>query len=501
MSEDDAKRAELKRRKIARLNIYVGSILVVAIFLMVNYLGYRHHKRWDLTTEQLFSLSERSLEVARELDEEITVYLLLSKGDPSYRDLDELLERYRSVTDKLRIERVDPHREPARYRALADKLGLGANASRVAAILTLGDRKTTIDLYDLIRPRFGADDGGLIDIEAERSFTGAILDLTEGEPPRLCVTSGHGEWNADAVGGRGLASYREDLEHMNIQLETIEFVGNARVPARCSAVLVIGPERPFARNEVDALADYLEGGGNLLLALDPILEGGEVLHTGFERFLSSKGIEIDPTIVFELDPARLLSGSPVEQFLVTRYGDHASVEQFQLLEGPTIFHLARSVRVREGSGAEPLFLASEMSIAESDLSPLLEGRDYDHQRAPIQGSVVLGAALTLDLGDSREAGEKGEGAARGRLVVVGDADLFNEAFITQPTFANHHVTAALTGFLLERRSLAAIPPKTTQLAPILMTSEDMKSVSFRVLFLLPLAALLLAFSAYWGRRK
>lgn len=499
MSADESLREERTRRRVARANIYIGSILVLAIFLMVNYLGYRHHKRWDLTREQLFSLSDRSLEVARELERDVTVYLLLSKGDPSYRDLDELLERYRSVSDKIAVEHIDPHREPARYKALADKLGLGANASRVAAILTSGERKTTIDIYDLVRPRFGLDDGGLIDIEAERAFTGALLDLTEGEPPRLCVTSGHGEWSPDAGGGRGLASYREDLEHMNIELETIEFVGNPRVPARCSGVLIIGPERPFSRGEVDSLADYLEGGGNVLLALDPILEGGGVLHTGFERFLSSKGIEIDPTIVFELDPSKLLSGSPVEQFLVTSYGDHAAVEQFQLLQGPTIFHLARSVRIREGSSAEPLFFASEMSIAESDLEPLLEGRDYDHQAAPIQGSVTLGAALTLDLGKGDEEDEAS--GARGRLIVLGDADLFNEAFITQPTFANHHVTSALTGFLLERRSLAAIPPKTTQLAPILMTSEDLKSVSFRVLFLLPLAALLLAFSAYWGRRK
>lgn len=495
MSGDNEKLVETQRRGVARANIYLGSILVFAIFLMANYLGYRHHMRWDLTREKLFSLSERSIEVAKELEREVTVYLLLSKGDPSYRDLDELLERYRSLTQQIKIERIDPHREPARYRALADKLGLGANASRVAAILTAGERKTTIDLHDLIRPRFGPDDGGLIDIEAERAFTGALLDLTEGEPPRLCVTSGHGEWSADAGGGRGLASYREDLEHMNIELETIEFVGNARVPSRCSGVLVVGPERPFSSAEVDALADYLEAGGNVLLALDPVVEAGAVLHTGFERYLASKGIDLDPTIVFELDPSRLLSGSPVEQFLVTRYGDHVSVEQFQLLQGPTIFHLARSVRIREGSGAEPLFFASEMSIAESDLSPLLEGSDYDHQAAPIQGSVSIGAALTLSLGDEKE------GEARGRLIVVGDADLFNEAFITQPAFANHHVASSLTGFLLERRSLAAIPPKTTQLAPILMTSEDVKSVSFRVLFLLPLAALLLALSAYWGRRK
>jgi ABC-2 type transport system permease protein len=484
-------------RRTARLNAYAGSVLVLLIVVMVNYLAFRHHKRWDLTSEKIFTLSERSLEALRELDRDVIIYLLLSKGERSYRDVDELLTRYADESPHVKIERVDPDRETSRFLALIDQLKLGYSAAQVAAVVKVGERSTKIQLHDLMTPRFGEDEGPTLDVEAERAFTGAILDLTQGEPSRVCVTQGHGEFSADAGGARGLAAYREDLEPMNVEVKTIDTVGAPKIPEGCSVVMVIGPLRPFTRAEVDVLVSYLRGGGNLLLAFDPILEGGEILHTGFETFLSSLGIDVEPTIVLELDPAKLLGQSPIEEFIVSQYGDHETMEPFHLIRGPLALHFARSVRVRSGSKAGTLFLASPMSVAEANITPFLEGSEYDPETATHQGSVPLGAAITLDApGDEDE-----EAGARRRLVVLGDADVFRETFLTQPALANHHVVSALTGFLLEKRALAAIPPRSSNLEAILMTSEDRTSVAFRVLVLLPLAAVLLGIAAFWGRRK
>ena len=485
-------------RKVARVNAVVGSVFALLIFVMVNYLALRHHTRWDLTSERLFTLSERSLEALRDLERDVTVYLLLSKGAPNYRDVDELLTRYAGESPRVTIERVDPDREPSRYKALLDQLKLGYSATEVAAVVKVGERSTKIAMHDLVTPRFD-EDTPTMDVEAERAFTGAILDLTEGEPSRVCVTQGHGEWSADAGGARGLAAYREDLEPMNVEVRTIETVGTAKIPERCSMVMVVGPQRPFTKPEAELLESYVRGGGNLLLAFDPILEGGEILHTGFESFLSSLGVDVDPTIVLELDPGKLYGQSPLEEFVVHHYGDHETMEIFSRIQGPLMMHTARSVRVRPGSGAETLFMASELSVAEADISPFLDGREYDPEAAPHRGHIPLGAALTLD--PPGDEGEDAEAGARRRVVVLGDADVFREAFLTQPALVNHHVISALTGFLLEKRALAAIPPRTSSLDPVLMTSEDRTSVAFRVLVLLPLAAVLLGIAAFWGRRK
>jgi ABC-2 type transport system permease protein len=485
-----------RTRRTARVNALVGSSLALLIVVMVNYLAFRHHDRWDLTSEKIFTLSDRTLEALRELERDVTIYLLLPKGDRAYRDVDELLTRYADESPRVTIERVDPDRETARYIALVDQLKLGHSASQVAAVVKVGERSSRIQLYDLMTPRFGEDDAPSLDLEAERSFTGAILDLTQDQPARVCITRGHGEWSADAGGARGLAAFREDLEPMNIEVQTVDTVGIAKIPERCSAVMVIGPQRPFAKPEVEVLAEYLRGGGNLLLAFDPVVESGEILHTGFETFLSSLGIDVEPTIVLELDPARLIDqwhGG----FIVSQYGDHPTMEPFHVIRGSLALKLARSVRVRSGSRAETLFSGSPTSVAEADITMFLEGGEYDPEKATHKGSVPLGAAITLDApGDEDE-----EARARRRLVVLGDADLFAEDLLTHPALMNRHVVSALTGFVLEKRALAAIPPRKSKLDAIFMTSEDRTSVAFRVLVLLPLAAVLLGIAAFWGRRK
>ncbi len=41
-------------------NTAVLTLAVLAIFALVNYLGFRHHKRIDLTSEKLYSLSDQT---------------------------------------------------------------------------------------------------------------------------------------------------------------------------------------------------------------------------------------------------------------------------------------------------------------------------------------------------------------------------------------------------------------------------------------------------------
>src|SRR5687767_8417517 len=46
----------------------VGVVAVLAILAAINYLGVRQNKRWDVTANQVFSLSDQTLKVLRGLD-------------------------------------------------------------------------------------------------------------------------------------------------------------------------------------------------------------------------------------------------------------------------------------------------------------------------------------------------------------------------------------------------------------------------------------------------
>ena len=57
-----------------RVHVAVGVILSIAIVGMLNYLAFRHYKRFDWTEDRLFTVSERTVEVLRGLDRPIDVY-------------------------------------------------------------------------------------------------------------------------------------------------------------------------------------------------------------------------------------------------------------------------------------------------------------------------------------------------------------------------------------------------------------------------------------------
>jgi ABC-type uncharacterized transport system involved in gliding motility auxiliary subunit len=96
-----------------------GLIIAVIALLAVNIVGPKMFKstRLDLTEGRLYTLSEGTLEVLRNLDEPVTLRFYLSRklatglpGIKSYADrVDDLLEQFRRESDgKINLVRIDP---------------------------------------------------------------------------------------------------------------------------------------------------------------------------------------------------------------------------------------------------------------------------------------------------------------------------------------------------------------------------------------------------------
>ncbi len=57
------------RRAAISVNVTASCLIAGAIFLMVNYLGYRHYRRFDWTASSYFSLSDKTIGVLKGLGE------------------------------------------------------------------------------------------------------------------------------------------------------------------------------------------------------------------------------------------------------------------------------------------------------------------------------------------------------------------------------------------------------------------------------------------------
>jgi len=194
-----------------RLNLLITAVLGLLVVVLVNYISSRHYKRWDWTHHGLFTLSERSQQALRELDQDVDVYVFLGRDEQDFADVETLLEEYKAVTDRISVEWVDPDRDRARYQVLADKFGIDSwlagdvTLSQVPVVVTSGERKWKVERHQLIIEDFETfddADGHKLDLQSERAITGAILEVTTGEPSKVCIAAGHGEWELGAYGER-----------------------------------------------------------------------------------------------------------------------------------------------------------------------------------------------------------------------------------------------------------------------------------------------------------
>jgi ABC-2 type transport system permease protein len=512
MSDKSDKPTQVEARPRARgtdLWAIAGTALVAIIVVLVNYISARRYERWDLTQDRLFTLSERTSSLLQKLEQHVDLYVFMSSGEPTFGELRELVERYRAKTDKLTVHYVDPDREPSRFKLLAEKYGVRAGAqengqteAELAALVVSRDKHWSITRDDLVDVDFESLEGGAggkggegakVNVKTEQALSGALVQVTSGRATKVCISDGHGEWSLTDSAERPLAAVLEELKRENIQLETLATRGKSELPASCDAIFVLGPQKAFAEDEVAVLKKYLDAGGNLLLALDPVIEADTVLASGFEAFAAALGVRIDKDVLVELDRARLLTPSPVEALLVSSYGPSPVVRSLAALRAPVVMQLARTLGVSQG--AEVLISASDQAYGESKLGQLTAGDDLAPGDGDQRGPVHVAAAVDTRPDKQGEPKQLG-----GRLVVIGDSDWLQPELLQQAQLANVDLLAGVTGYLTERDTLISIAPRKIDAQAMMITEEGLFGVFLRVVLLMPLAALVLGVGVWWQRR-
>lgn len=493
----------------SRLNLLATAVLAIVVVGLLNMISSQHYRRWDWTSERLFTLSDRSRQVLEELESNVQVYVFLARGEQDFADIETLLEEYKAVTSKLDVEWVDPDRDRARYQVLADEFGIDTwlagelTLSQVPVVVTSGDRKWKIERHQLIVEDFESFDdaeGHKLDLQSERALTGAILEVTTGEPTRICLAQGHGEWEMGAYGDRSFDAVARELEWEKIDVEPVEIRGEVDVPKDCDALFVVSPQREFAEDEVGVVDRFVDAGGNLLLAVDPLLKKQRLQPTGFEKSLASRGIALGNDLVVERDSSRQLPGNPGDLFITTDLGPHVLTASIRKRGGGILIAVARSVDAADDGNGEVILETSPNATAESDLDRALA---QDPEREGVEARAVPLAVAweyVAPLGDDLKPVET-EGPVPGRMLVMGDSDWMARELLENPQLSNIDLLSSVAGWLTKREALINIAPRKTNAQAVIMSDADLDNLLFRVVFLLPLAALIAGFGVWWSRRS
>ncbi len=511
-----------KRRAETRIFAFLNALLIVSLVLQVNYLSYRHYDRWDLTEHSIYTLSDRSKVVLEQLEHEVQIWVLLSESEPggAFTELRNLLARYEAESPRITVHYIDPDRDPGGYREIAQRfelggvqVGEGRVLSDVAAVVESGDRHWEITRDDLISSNFdpmNEENSVELNVEGERALTGALVELQTGRATQLCVTRGHGEFQVSGS-GRSLEGFSREVRRENLELTATDTRGGEPIDGACDAVAVIGPEIAFSAAEIDALRAYVRGGGNLLVALDPVIPQGRATFAdlGIEDLLRDFGVRVDRSLVIEPSPELLPAGqgNPIGPYAVIGWGDHAITQPFIGLGLPVVVSEARSVALIDEQRGAVLLRTSDQSYGETDVRGIVEGSIVlGADAADIPGPVPLAVATTVEVtasegdGAGEEGDEEEDTSPGGRIVVLGDATMFASEYISQPTVVNGNFVSAVVGWVTEREALIAIDARSFEHRPVSMSEEDVSNLFVRVAVLIPLAFVFLGAAVWWNRR-
>jgi ABC-type uncharacterized transport system involved in gliding motility auxiliary subunit len=201
------------RKVLEGMNLVVYTAVGLAIIVLVNWFVDRHNHRWDLTPNKKYSLSPQTTKIVKELNRDVSIYVF--DRERGFRERRDLLDNYEVLSPKVKVQYVDPDRQPA----LARQYGVRSYGTIITAS---GDK------------HFEAQG------DSEEGVTNAIVRLLKGQKT-IYFVQGHGERDVDSAERSGYDRLKKALENENYQTKTLVLLQKLEIPADCSMLVIAGP--------------------------------------------------------------------------------------------------------------------------------------------------------------------------------------------------------------------------------------------------------------------
>lgn len=401
--------------------------LAGAFLMVVGYVTSARDKTLDLSYFKTATPGESTLAIVEGMDPPLEVLLFFPDVNPVKDEVLGYFQALRDATGRVVVESYD--------RMVSPELAREERVTRDGTVLLRrGSVREQISLPAELAP--ARRQLRRLDQEVQQRLTG----LTRHRRTAY-LTVGHGELNdvppdslVEVSPLREVRLLSEILGALNYTVEDLglrEGLGR-EVPDDAAMVLVLGPAQPFLDSELEALAHYLDGGGAVLLALDP--EGGFELGPLEERL----GVRYAAVpLADDRQYLRQRGGPSDHQLIVTdRFSAHASVTTLsRAAVGAAVLLVGAGYIEAIGGGAvpHPSFVMRSLPSTFTDLDGDFEHDGDTEQRrswnlaAAIEGPEPQGAAA--DSSDAAPGPARAEGPGRMRALVYADADLFSDAVL------------------------------------------------------------------------
>ncbi|MBI4859815.1 MAG: Gldg family protein [Candidatus Riflebacteria bacterium] len=466
------------------VNNWILILAVTGLVVIVNIISYRHSVKSDYTQQQLFSISPQTKSILAGLKEtvEVTAFYPDVRG-PSRdaqiltmyrRKVKELLDDYKRYSNgKLNFTMADPFRDPA----TAKRFSLQQNDWGAVFFESKG-RKVKVNREKQFAPT-NMWGGGASPFKGEEVFTGALLELSSGSQVVVYFVEGHNERQLDSGQPSGYNAVKALMERERYTVKKLQLMRD-NIPADCSVLVIAGPTRGFAQQEIAKLKAYLDTprkGALILLDSTP--------QPGLKDLLVQYGLEWGSNIVLEPNPEYAVMNSPVI-FIATPTSHRISDE---LLRGKLDIVLSEATYVNKLAKPgdkfdfQSIIDTSPTAWAEFDVDALSKGRAKLDPATDKPGPLAMGWAVEIKQKPDQPKPEpdkkdedKKDDPSKSRLVVIGDSDFASDNILmTFPGVGNRDLFMNSVAWLSFNAEQTATIRAKDETQPAVTISDENKA--------------------------
>jgi hypothetical protein len=477
------------RRWRIGLDVVVRTLLVLAVVVMVNYLGTKFYGRFFLSSQTQVKLSPRTLSVVHSITNRVTVTVYYDKTDDWYPTIVALLNEYRSANPEISVKTVDYVRDAGEAQKTKELYKLSSTTDKDLVIfdsgghvkIVNGDALTQVKLEQVPNATKMEFRRKPVAFNGEMLFTAMLLAVENPKPLKAYFLQGHGEPSLSETGDMDYQKFGAVLAENYIATEPLNLVGENAIPDDCNLLIIAGPRTEFSEAELQKIGQYLAQGGRLFVLFNYF----SLKHpTGLEAFLQKWGVNVIADIVHEPNN----SSPPSHQDVITAtYGEHPSVNPLTGLPLQMVLpHPVSAVDWQNPPADAPK--VTEL-VFSSPQSTLMEDAAAAPRSYPLMAAV-------------EQKSVPGIGNPRGtmRMIVAGDSFFLDNQMIKAA--ANADFVGYAANWLLDRTVLLqGIGPRPVTEFRLTMTRTQLNQVRWLLLGVLPGVVLIFGWLVWLVRRK
>jgi gliding-associated putative ABC transporter substrate-binding component GldG len=497
-------------------------LLVLGILILINFISVRIFSRLDLTKAGVYTLSDASKTLVRNLDDRVTVKAYFTEDLPSpynnnRRQVLDILNEYKAYAKgNLHFEFINPEGE--KNEREAQQAGIPPVEVQVVKEDKFEVKRAFLGLVFLFE-----DKKEVLPVvqnlgSLEYDISSVIKRLTMHAKKRIGVTTGHQEPE--------LSSMQHANQDVSAQYEIVPVdlsSSTATIPQDLAALLIIAPQKKFSDTAKYQIDQYIMHGGKVAFLLNKVNASLQQRYTqpvdlGLEDMLENYGIRINADLVRDAQCANITVMQQQGQFQMQSqipfpYLPNAAnvnrsnpiVKDLQGLIFYFVSSLDTSVAVGKGLTAEVLVRSSKRSGRQTGFMMIDPLHRYTMDELS-ESNIPLAAVVSGSFKSYfAAAGNENKGfipqvtkSPETRIIVVGDGDFMKDDFAGSRGNLTFFIN--IIDYLADDAGLITIRSKNVSQPPLDQISDGTKKLLKYGDLLLP-PILIIGYGLFRWRRR